>query len=111
MAEIMRRLLLGGLLVLASLSAGAQGQSPRADIPLGLDLHMPVRDENPLTADTVALGKRLFFDPILSRDRSLACVFLSRPGPSLHERPGGGGRPKEISEDGRTHRGCRSRTT
>ena len=47
MAEIMRRLLLGTLLVSASLLTGAQGQSQRADIPLGLDLNMPVPDENP----------------------------------------------------------------
>jgi cytochrome c peroxidase len=41
---------------------------------------MPVPDENPLTPEVVALGKRLFFDPILSRDRSLACVFCHDPG-------------------------------
>ncbi len=62
---MVRRLLLGSVLVSATLFVGAQGQSQRADIALGLD---------------VALGKRLFFDPILSRDRSLACVFCHDPG-------------------------------
>ena len=62
----MKRLLLGTLLVSASLFVGAQGQSQR--------------EENPLTPEKVALGKRLFFDPILSRDRSLACVFCHDPG-------------------------------
>lgn len=76
----MRHLLLGIFLVLASLFAGAQGESQRADIPLGLDLYMPVPEDNPLTAEKVALGKRLFFDPILSRDRSLSCVFCHDPG-------------------------------
>lgn len=76
----MRRLLLGTLLVSASLFAGAQGESQRADIPLGLDLYMPVPEDNPLTAEKVALGKRLFFDPILSLDRSQACVFCHDPG-------------------------------
>jgi len=61
-----KRLLLGTLLVSASLFVGAQGQSQR--------------EENPLTPEKVALGKRLFFDPILSRDRSLACVFCHDPG-------------------------------
>ena len=75
----MKRLLLGTLLVSASLFAGAQGESRRADIPLGLDLYMPVPEDNPFTADKVALGKRLFFDPILSRDRSLACVSCHDP--------------------------------
>ena len=77
-AEIVKRLLLGALLVSASLSVGAQGQGQRAEIHLGL--YMPVPEENPLTPEKVALGKRLFFDPILSRDRSLACVFCHDPG-------------------------------
>jgi cytochrome c peroxidase len=76
----MRRLLLGTLLVSASLFAGAQGDSRRADIPLGLDLYMPVPEDNLFTAEKVALGKRLFFDRILSRDRSQACVFCHDPG-------------------------------
>ena len=76
----MKHLLLGTLLVSASLFAGAQGESQRVDIPLGLDLHMPVPQDNPLTPEKVALGKRLFFDPILSRDRSVACVFCHDPG-------------------------------
>ena len=75
----MRRLLLGTLLVSASLFAGAQGESPRPDIPLGLDLYMPVPEENPFTPEKVALGKRLFFDPILSRDRTLACASCHDP--------------------------------
>ena len=49
-------------------------------IPLGLDLYMPVPEENPLTPEKVVLGMRLFFDPILSRDRSVACVFCHDPG-------------------------------
>ena len=80
MAEIIRHLLLGTLLVSASLFAGAQARIQRADIPLGLDLNMPIPEENPLTPEKVTLGKRLFFDPILSRDRSVACVFCHDPG-------------------------------
>lgn len=76
----MRHLLLGVFLVLASLFVGAQGQSQRGDIALGLDLYMPVPEQNPLTPEKAALGKRLFFDSILSRDRSLACVFCHDPG-------------------------------
>jgi len=43
-------------------------------IPLGLDLYMPVPEANPLTAEKVDLGRRLFFDRRLSRDGSVACV-------------------------------------
>jgi len=42
-------------------------------IPLGLDLYLPVPEANPLTAEKVELGRRLFFDRRLSRDNSIAC--------------------------------------
>lgn len=35
---------------------------------------MPVPTDNFLTNDRVALGKQLFYDPILSRDSSIACA-------------------------------------
>jgi cytochrome c peroxidase len=47
--------------------------------PLGLDLHMPVPSGNPLTPGKVALGRQLFFDKRLSRDRSLACASCHDP--------------------------------
>src|SRR5438876_9924847 len=42
-------------------------------IPLGLDLYLPVPQENPLTSEKIELGRRLFFDRRLSRDGSIAC--------------------------------------
>jgi hypothetical protein len=36
-------------------------------IPLGLDLYMPVPEDNPLTAVKIELGRRLFFAARLSR--------------------------------------------
>jgi cytochrome c peroxidase len=48
-------------------------------IPLGLDLYLPVPDDNPLTAERIELGRRLFFDTRLSRDRSLSCGSCHRP--------------------------------
>lgn len=47
--------------------------------PPGLDLYMPVPEDNPLTAEKAALGRRLFFDSVLSRDRILACASCHRP--------------------------------
>lgn len=35
--------------------------------------------KNPLTAEKVALGKRLFHDPVLSRDSSISCVSCHSP--------------------------------
>jgi cytochrome c peroxidase len=48
-------------------------------IPLGLDLYMPVPEENPLTVEKIELGRRLFNDRRLSRDGSIACVSCHDP--------------------------------
>src|SRR5216684_2613377 len=51
----------------------------RSAIPLGLDLYRPVPETNPLTHEKIALGRRLFFDKALSRDRSVACASCHDP--------------------------------
>jgi cytochrome c peroxidase len=48
-------------------------------IPLGLDLYLPVPEDNPITIEKVALGRRLFFDRRLSRDGSIACSTCHNP--------------------------------
>src|SRR5688572_30426974 len=48
-------------------------------IPLGLDLYMPVPEDNPVTDDKIAVGRRLFFDRRLSRDRSISCSSCHVP--------------------------------
>lgn len=48
-------------------------------IPLGLDLYMPVPEDNLVTSEKVALGRRLFQDPRLSRDGRVACVSCHNP--------------------------------
>ena len=53
--------------------------SDRPEIPLGLDLYLPVPEDNPLSPERVALGRTLFFDPILSRDQRLACADCHDP--------------------------------
>ncbi len=57
---------------------GAEATRP-IRIPLGLDLYMPVPEDNALTADKIELGKRLFGDKRLSRDRTLACSSCHDP--------------------------------
>lgn len=47
-------------------------------LPLGLS-NRPVPKGNPLTAKRVALGRKLFFDPILSADKTVACATCHQP--------------------------------
>lgn len=63
-------------------------------IPLGLDLYMPIPEENPLSAEKIELGRRLFRDRRLSRDRSVACSSCHDP-----ERAFSDGRPIAIGID------------
>jgi len=40
---------------------------------------MPIPSDNPMTVEGVALGRRLFFDPILSRDSTVSCASCHDP--------------------------------
>jgi cytochrome c peroxidase len=40
---------------------------------------MIIPEDNPLSAEGIALGKKLFFDPILSRDSSVSCGTCHQP--------------------------------
>jgi cytochrome c peroxidase len=42
-------------------------------------LPLPVPDDNPMTAEKIALGKQLFFDPILSADSTISCGSCHLP--------------------------------
>lgn len=68
-------------------------------IPLGLDLFMPVPESNPLTAEKIELGRQLFFDVRLSRDRSTSCATCHQPDRGFSD-----GRAKAIGILGRTGR-------
>lgn len=48
------------------------------EVPKGLP-PVPVPAANPLTAEKVALGKRLFFEPRLSLDGTVSCASCHRP--------------------------------
>jgi cytochrome c peroxidase len=48
-------------------------------IPLGLDLYLPVPEDNPLTTEKIEIGRRLFSDHRLSRDGSIACSSCHDP--------------------------------
>lgn len=53
--------------------------SYRPPTPVGLDEYYPVPDDNPLTREKIALGERLFFDPLLSGDSTVACASCHQP--------------------------------
>lgn len=42
-------------------------------------LQIPVPDSNPMTVEGVQLGRRLFYDPILSGDSSMSCASCHLP--------------------------------
>ena len=64
--------------------------------PLGLDLYRPIPEDNPLTADKVKLGRKLFGDKILSRNRKLACKGCHQPKKAFTD-----GRAKAVGVYGR----------
>jgi cytochrome c peroxidase len=58
--------------------------------PLGLP-PLPVPDDNPLTAQTAALGRRLYYDPVLSRDATVACASCHDPAAAFRD-------PRRVSQ-------------
>jgi cytochrome c peroxidase len=75
-----------GVLLVACLALGSQGaraqqaQGTRSvPAPLGLDEYYAVPADNPVTSAGIALGRRLFLDPLLSADRSIACASCHQP--------------------------------
>jgi cytochrome c peroxidase len=68
-------------------------------IPLGLDLYMPVPEDNPITASKLELGRKLFHDPRLSRSGTVACASCHDP-----ERAFSDNRPLAVGVFGRVGR-------
>ncbi|HXG09530.1 MAG TPA: cytochrome c peroxidase [Gemmataceae bacterium] len=52
---------------------------PLTEIPRGLPPDRRIPEDNPLTEARVRLGRKLFFDPLLSRDRSISCASCHDP--------------------------------
>jgi cytochrome c peroxidase len=75
--------LLGGLLVSSggcrqSVSARPLGAVVQISVPLGLP-PVPIPSDNPPTAETIALGRKLFYDTRLSKDNSVSCASCHNP--------------------------------
>ena len=54
------------------------GKTVEIKAPLGLP-PVPIPADNPPTAETIALGRRLYYDPILSVDNTIACASCHSP--------------------------------
>lgn len=97
----------GSGVAIAACAMGAAGSDQalqgayRVSVPLGLDLVAPVPEDNALTADKVALGRKLFFDPELSADRIRSCASCHQPRRYFTD-----GRARPVGVSGR--RGARN---
>jgi cytochrome c peroxidase len=49
------------------------------DVPRTLDLYIPTPEDNRLSVDRIELGQKLFFEKMLSRDRTLSCGSCHEP--------------------------------
>ena len=49
------------------------GHAHQIDVPHTLDLYISTPEDNRLSVDRIELGQKLFFEKLLSRDRTLSC--------------------------------------
>ena len=81
-------------------TVGISRSDPKAEAnsgrPLGLDLYQPEPADNPATPDKVRLGRRLFRERLLSRNRSIACDDCHQPKRAFAD-----GRVKAVGVYGR----------
>jgi cytochrome c peroxidase len=93
-------------LILFSISCGGNAKTPGAvarpvgepitiQPPLGLPA-VPIPADNPPTADTVALGRRLYYDTQLSADNTIACANCHNPALAFTD-----GRPVSLGVNGK----------
>ena len=66
------------------------GKPVQIKAPLGLP-PVPIPPDNPPTAETIALGRRLYYDPILSVDNTVSCATCHSPQFGFAD-------PKPVSE-------------
>ncbi|MGB0375727.1 MAG: cytochrome-c peroxidase [Flavobacteriaceae bacterium] len=85
----------GPILALMACSSNDPEVSPYQPTPYTLEIPQLFEDylippvipeNNPLTVEGIALGKRLFFDPILSGNRQLACANCHMPEHGFSDR-------------------------
>lgn len=66
------------------------GKPVHIKVPLGLP-PVPIPADNPPTAATIALGRRLYYDPVLSADNTISCSTCHTPTAGFAD-------PRQFSE-------------
>jgi cytochrome c peroxidase len=84
-------------------SARPIGRVIQIPAPLGLPA-VPYPDDNPPTVETIALGRRLYYDNRLSSDSSVSCSTCHDPNAGFAD-------PKPVSEGVGKRRGTRNSPT
>ena len=79
-----------------SSSARPTGQAITLKAPLGLPA-LPIPADNPLTRESIALGRRLYYDPQLSADGTISCASCHAPQFAF-----GDSRPFSLGVGGKT---------
>jgi cytochrome c peroxidase len=87
--EIKRwKIALNAILIIAPLVHGSGCKAHEGDRPIGAVVQIkaplglppvPIPADNPPTAETIALGRKLFYDARLSKDNSLSCASCHNP--------------------------------
>jgi len=97
--------LLVGLLLLIVLGGCRKDEPPsiaNSDEVLSFDIphfpKMPLDEDKQLSRERIRLGKALFFDPILSRNRDISCASCHLPNLAFSD-----GLPVSIGTEGRKH--------
>lgn len=62
----------------ARVASSPVGEAVAIEAPLGLP-PVPIPADNPPTRETIALGKKLFFSPLLSADGAISCATCHDP--------------------------------
>ena len=86
-----------------NLKASPIGTPFKIKVPLGLP-PVQIPADNPPTAETVALGRRLFYDPVLSVDNTVSCATCHNPGDGF-------GDGQRVSSGVRQQKGTRNAAT
>ncbi len=79
------------------------GRPVQIEAPLGLP-PVPIPADNPPTAETIALGRRLYYDTILSSDSTISCATCHSPQYGFAD-------PKPVSEGVAKQKGTRHSPT
>ncbi len=84
-------------------AAMPKGSPVQITAPLGLPT-VPIPADNPPTAETIALGRKLYYDPALSVDNTVACASCHSPDHGFSD-------GKQFSEGVRGQKGGRNAPT